>query len=239
MSTYTSGHHKRGRTSSVRHSKDNALSEREFELLLEGAHRMRDYYGKQAELAILVLGRLGLRRGELAHMRASWLDERNEMIHIPQRQDCHGARDGDGPCGACVQLAEQRADRSPDLDVDEALAEMWTSKTDAASREVYYGFSARARLHVERFFGEHDAWPLSAQAINRRIKRAAEHADDLQPADVYPHGLRATAATALAGAGLETMGLMQHFGWAQLSTAEVYLSRNSRNTARQLDSLHQ
>ena len=54
-----------------------------------------------------------------------------------------------------------------------------------------------------------------------------------------PAIVRATAATFHAGRGLEMHALMQHFGWAQASTAEVYLARNSQSTARQLDAVHQ
>jgi len=239
MSTYDSAHQKRGPTTTVRHSKDDALDEREFELLLEGASRMDDYYGDQALFACLVLGRLGLRRGELTHMREEWVDWRRETISVPLQQDCHGERQGDGPCGTCRQLAQQRADHCDDVGLEDALADQWRAKTPAAARDVYFGFDARARLHVERFFDEHDEWPFAAAAINRRIKRAAEHAEGLDPDDVYPHALRATAASYHAGRGLETLSLMQMMGWAQLSTAEVYVSRNSRNTARQLDAIHQ
>jgi len=239
MSTYETWAQKRGPTNTVRHSKDDALDEREFELLLEGASKMDDYYGDQALFACLILGRLGLRRGELTHMREEWVDWRQEQISIPLQEDCHGERQGDGPCGMCRQLAQQRADHNDDLSLEAALADQWRAKTPAAARDVYFGFDARTRLHVERFFDKYDQWEWAAQAVNRRVKRAAEHADGLDPDDVYPHALRATAASYHAGRGLETLSLMQMMGWAQLSTAEVYVSRNSRNTARQLDAIHQ
>jgi len=238
MSTYDTGRHNTGHATTVRHSKDDALTSREYELLLEGASRMDEYYGDQATFAILVLGRLGLRRGELSHMRESWVDWREEMIRIPLQQDCHGEREGDGPCGACRQLAQQRADHDDELSFEVALADQWTAKTPAAARQVYFGFSARVSLHVERFFDNFDAWVWSSAAVNRRVKRAAELADGLEREDVRPHSLRATAASHHAGRGLEMHGLMQMMGWAQASTAEVYLSRNSKNTARQLDSIH-
>jgi len=200
---------------------------------------MDDYYGDQAKFLTLVLGRLGLRRGEVAHMRESWIDWRQEMIQIPYQQDCHGERQGDGPCGYCRQLAKQRTEYNDDVTMQQALEERWQAKTPAASRDVYFGFDARAQLHIRRFFDRFDCWTWSATAINRRIKKAADHADRLDPADIRPHALRATAATYHAARGLEMHALMQHFGWAQPQTAEVYLSRNGQNTARQLDAIHQ
>jgi len=63
-------------------------------------------------------------------------------------------------------------------------------------------------------------------------------AGGIEDKKVHPHGLRATAATHHAARGLEMHALMQYFGCAQSSTAEVYLSRNGENTARQLDTIH-
>jgi len=239
MSTYNSGPQKRGPKNEVRHCKQDALDGREFELLLEGAEQMEDYYGQQAKFCILALGRLGFRRGELTHMRRSWVDRRNQMISVPYQQDCHGERDGSGICGSCRQLAKQRARVNEHVSMEEAVADQWTAKTPAAARGVYYGFDSRVELHVERFIDKYDGWPLSAGAITRRVKKAARKADTLEEENIRPHSLRATAATHHAGKGLEMHGIMQMFGWAQASTGERYLSRNSKNTARQLDSIHQ
>lgn len=224
-------------TATTRHCKDAALDDVEFELLLEGAARLDEYYSLQAQFAVLVLGRLGLRRGELTHMRESWIDYRNQMIQIPRQQDCHGARDGDGICGDCRQLAEQRAELNEGLSLDEAIAMQWSSKTDAAARDVYFGHSPRLELFVERFFDRFDEWPVSGTGVNRRLNKAAERADRLDPDEIFPHALRATAATKLAAQGIEMHSLLQHFGWVEPSTAEVYLSRNGKNTARQLDAM--
>jgi len=80
--------HAAGRSGTdVSHSKEDALDDREFELLLEGARKLGGsdyYYGPDPLFTIQVLGRLGLRRGELAHLSEEWIDWRNEMI-VPQR----------------------------------------------------------------------------------------------------------------------------------------------------------
>lgn len=266
MSSKHASHHKRGsRTSSTTHSKEDALEDIEFERMFRATDDLKPYYGEQAEFLMLILGRLGMRRGEVAHMREDWIDWRKKSIIIPYQQDCHKARDGNGICGACRQLAGQRAETrnsnmiddwyrglqdddriEPGHDVQPSEFytsgdfedRMWVAKTDAAAREVYFGFSARIELYIESFFDKYDAWPLSAQAINRRVNRVAEHTDGMTKEDVRPHSLRATAATHNAGRGLDMEGLMQHFGWANYTTARVYLARNPKNTARQLDSIH-
>jgi len=222
----------------VKHSKEDALGELEFERLLDGARRMRDYYGDQAEFLVLVLGRLGLRRGELAHMDENWLNRRDQTIEIPSHRECHGERQGDGPCGYCVQLAKGRAERCDDLPLDEALGYQWRPKTAAAVRGVYYGHLPRVEYAIENFFADWDEFVWSAQAVNRRIDRAAELAPNLDGDGVRPHALRATAATNVASHGISMYALMQMFGWCQPATAEIYLARNVDNSARQLEAAY-
>jgi integrase len=236
--------HAAGRSGSdVTHSKEDALDDREFELLLEGARELARsdyYYDADPVFVIQVLGRLGLRRGELAHLSEDWIDWRNEMIVIPDHHQCAKGSDGD-VCGYCNQIARQRVEYADDdLTMDEALRWMWVPKTVAAAREIYFGFDARVVLAIQRYFDNpaYERFEASGTAINRRVKKAAEHAPGLEPEDVRPHSLRATAATYHAGRGLELLPLMQFMGWAQPQTAEIYIGRSGTNTARQLDAIH-
>lgn len=88
----------------TRHSKDDALADREFELLLEGCSQLDGYLALQARFVALVGGRLGLRVGELTHIDESWIDWRNRVIQIPHYDGCQKGRDG-GLCGYCEQAA--------------------------------------------------------------------------------------------------------------------------------------
>jgi len=88
-------------------SKELAVDDRQFELLLEGARRIDDWQrAKQARFAILVGGRLGLRAGEITHMTEDWIDWRKRRIDIPRHHECDKGKNGD-ICGYCVQQAEQ------------------------------------------------------------------------------------------------------------------------------------
>ena len=65
-------------------TRERALSEREFELLLEGAGRIDDTQQRiETRAAILLGGRLGLRPGETTHLLKSWVDLERQMIQIP------------------------------------------------------------------------------------------------------------------------------------------------------------
>jgi len=232
MSTYTSRQYRSGGTASgVHHSKEFALSDREYELLLEATYEMPSYQSIEARFIILVAGRLGMRSGEICHIKKSWLDQRRRMIIIPASQPCKSGKDG-GICGSCEQAAKQMVEHNEGLGIEEARSMMWSPKTAAAAREIPFDADARAELVVERYLEKYGEFQCSQTGINRRVKKAAELAEGLDPSDVTPHGLRATAATRFASRGLDVTALQSMFGWAQLSTAHNYIRRSGENTAR-------
>jgi len=198
---------------------------------------MDSWKSQQAEFAILLAGRLGLRSGEITHMQEHWVDWRRSMIQIPRHEPCTKGKNG-GPCGYCRQAAKQRAKYNPEMSAEHARQYSWSAKTDAAERGVPFDFSPRCEIAIERFFDEYDHWPVSKTVLNRRIKEAASEASELTEDDVTPHGLRATAATYHAGRGLDVLPLQSLLGWAQLSTARCYIQSSPENTARALHQIH-
>lgn len=185
-----------------------------------------------------LLEAVGLERvRELAHIHADWIDEREQIIHIPKHHRCEKGRDG-GPCGHCKQLARQKVEHADDLALEDALADAWVPKTDAAARAVPYGFDPRATIVIERFFEEYEAWPVSHNGVGRRLSRAADATDAIGSEDVYPHCLRATAATYHAGRGLRAINLQALFGWADLSTARKYVRISGEAVSNALQNVH-
>jgi integrase len=245
----------------VKHSRESALSDREFELLLEGAQRIeKERQRCEAKFAILVCGRLGLRAGELVHLREDWIDWRQRRIEIPRQMDCHLGH-GDGPCGYCVQLAEQMVEvydqadpnsisnererfinrhlsngfeRGDELTLDDVLDLRWFAKTDAAARSVPFGHDARTELAIERFFETREAWGMSKSALNRRLNKALQNADELDTSTTMPHGLRSTAATKIASDAVDPLTLKSMMGWSSFQTAQCYLAESADRTERAL-----
>lgn len=231
MSAYPHSISTTSATDGVHHSKEDALDDREFELLLEASYGMDDYYALETRFIILVAGRLGLRSGEIVHMRDDWIDTRRRMIVIPPQQRCESGIDGD-ICGSCKQAARQMVEHNDGLTLQQALAQMWRPKTSAAAREVPFDVSPRAELAIERYFDRFDRFQTSQTGVHRRVTKAAEQADELDADDVYPHCLRATAATRLASKGVNVVALQAMLGWSQFSTAYAYIRRSGENTAR-------
>ncbi len=110
----------------TRHTREDALTEREFELLLEGATQCKQ--SLKARFVVLVGGRLGLRAGEIAHMKDDWVDWRQHMVSIPRHESCDKGRFEGEVCGYCRQQAEQMLEHHDDMTLEEAEAEMWSPK---------------------------------------------------------------------------------------------------------------
>jgi len=242
----------------VRHSKADAVDDRQFELLVEATYDMDRYYGLQSRFVLFVAGRLGLRAGEIAHMTEDWIDYRRSMICIPHHKECTTGRDGT-MCGHCRQHARQKAEVRSRQAYDKAHGSLgsqavlepagreavdahvseeqmyhrqWTPKTEAASREIAFDAVTRADIVIHRFFDRFDEWPHSIQAVNRRVKRMARKADGVDPDDLYPHALRSTAANFWAAHQIGPHALKSLMGWAQLSTSRAYISDNGERTAQ-------
>lgn len=240
---------------SVRHSREDAVDDRVFERMVEATYQLEPPYDLQCRFVLFVAGRLGLRAGEIAHMTEEWIRWRESMIDIPRHEPCDSGRGG-SVCAHCEANLEQsariatrnsirehcqsyqqlRADpagaRERGLLVEPEYSVAWVPKTESAAREVPFDANTRAALVVEEFFERYDRWPHSRQSVNRRVNKIARHTDGVAVADVYPHALRATAATKFADSGLQVFSLKAVMGWSQLSTAKAYISSSGTRTAR-------
>ena len=102
----------------VRHSKEDSLEEDEFEKLVEACDK--SLFPKQNRFLVLVMGRLGLRAAEVAHMKESWLVKPRKMIRIPEHEPCD--------CSSCRAQAKQRAEVNDDISFKEAMKMQWRVK---------------------------------------------------------------------------------------------------------------
>jgi len=249
----------------TRHSREDALTDRQFIRLLEAARELDSPQDFETRVILFATGRLGLRAGELAHFRAEWIDERERVLRIPSYQDCQQGTDG-GICGYCrnrardwlethtvthdealevlrddhpdlsedalSELAAQRVDDNPTF--EDGLARRWQPKTEMGARTIPYDTNTRLEICIERFADRYDRFPKSKATINRRVNTAAELAD--LETNVYPHALRATAASTHAYREVSPYALMALMGWSDLDTAKTYIQASDENAAREVRS---
>ena len=180
-------------------SKDDALSDTEFETLLDGC----DIKDSRERVIILLAGELGLREGEIAALQSSWLNFQRGHIIIPSKTD-----------------------------------QGWTPKRPDSARTIpALKISPRAWEAVRTYFTAHTSLDMTRMTVYRIVQKVVSRTDLKKR--VYPHSLRATAATKLAYKVHNPLILCDIFGWKQLSMAEYYIRRAGGRTETELDKIIQ
>lgn len=211
-----------------RNAHQDALDAPTFERLLAATDELAHPFDAECFGILVFGGRLGMRAGEIAHLDESWVDWTRRMIEIPRHHPCD--------CGYCRARARAHA-KAADTSLEKALAGRWNPKTPASARAIPFDFDDTVEAAIEAFFDVFDAYEHSRASVNRRVDRVAEAAD-LETGRLYPHALRATAATHHAYRGVAAPALQSMMGWSKLATAEKYIRLSGGATAEALRDAH-
>lgn len=213
----------------VRHSREDALNEREFAILVDALDDVDADYRAECRWILYAAGRLGLRAGEISHARREWIDWERDQIQIPSHSECS--------CGYCRKRAEETAEALDDVSFEEAMADRWNPKTSNSVRTVPFGFDEDVKAAVCAFWIDRDEYSHSRVSVNRRVDRLLD-ASPYSREKTYPHALRATAACHYAYQGVPPVALQGMFGWADLTTAQKYVRASGGATAAALNDAH-
>ncbi|MEI8309431.1 MAG: tyrosine-type recombinase/integrase [Verrucomicrobiota bacterium] len=123
-------------------------------------------------------------------------------------------------------------EHKPDIAVFDGLPATVAKRKKA--RVVPFGKMNRIPAILQGFFDLEDGIKLSRVQVWNRVKGMASRAGITHP--VTPHGLRATGATWFAMAGYSITGLMDHFGWSELRTAQHYVRASGASAMRDMES---
>ena len=189
--------HRKSRKS--RHSKDNALDEEELQLLLSACDNVID------ELYVVASGYCGMREGEIAHMKDTWINFQDKVIVVPSLQPCD--------CGECMRRS------TPGV---------WKPKSRAGARMI--PIRKPALLIFRKYFTIYRSVGKTRQTIYNHIMDVARKTNITK--EIYPHSLRATAATLWAGLGMSAGGLMAVMGWENIETAFNYVGADQKSAVR-------
>ena len=176
---------------------------------------------------LLVSGRFGLRSGEITHFMKEWIDQDRDLIRIPQSESCD--------CGYFREQAKREAANN-NLTFKQAMTDRWHPKTENSSHVIPFDVSLRVELCIDRFPDRYEAFPKSRSTINQRVSEAADEAG--LTGRVYPHCLRATAASFHAYQGVPPVPLQAMMGWNDRSTAQKYLRISGAATAKAIRNVH-
>lgn len=122
----------------TRHTHEDVLTHRKFELLLKGCSSLPEPRDLQAQFMCLAAGRLGLRAGEIAHFRADWLNWDRMFLQIPQHESCQ--------CGYCRRQVALKTPHNEEFTHEEAIEARWRPKTVASARPIPVCLSLRLEL---------------------------------------------------------------------------------------------
>lgn len=168
-------------------SRELALDDREFELFVRGCRNLDcELKRQEATFIAFVLGRLGLRSGELCHLHRDWIDWRRRMIEIPAQWDCTKGKHG-GICGSCRQAAKQKVEYAA-MSLEEArLAVLQDALGNQLPGHV------RSQIRTVNFAAAHGQ--LTEDAMERQLEQTLQSADVVGDRDELLAALDSAART--------------------------------------------
>jgi integrase len=137
----------------------------------------------------------GLRVSELKHLRHSWVNLEEQTITVPTRQYCD--------CAECKRKRDG----------------IWRPKTKKGARTIL--IHPMLMPVIREFIDRYEEIGLSTFTLWRRVRKIAERAHISR--SIYPHCLRATAATMLAYQKISAPALKYVMGWETLDAADAYV----------------
>lgn len=225
-------------------ARDNAPTPREYRDLRRAvqnrveASRGDDYEHRlECEFVLRMMGELGMRAGEIAHMKEDWVDFDRLQIEIPEFQQCEKGKDG-GPCGYCKKQAKQSVKKT-DVSYEKALRRCWSPKNEMAARTIPFGWDDELVDLIDEYMYKHGGFPKARVAINRRVDDMTEESDRVDKEDVFPHALRAHAAIYHAKKGMRAYHLTEFMGWADVSGAMPYIKMAADDLQTEMKRVHQ
>lgn len=206
-------------------SRDDALNEEEFERLVEACDRTD--HPTQNRFIVLVAGKLGLRKAEIVHMKAYWVDFEDCILRIPGHEPCE--------CHRCRRSAREKSENH-DISYKQALSQQWQPKSNAGTRGVPFGHFEDVKETLREFWSKHDEFPYKRGTVYNRVKKLGRMAGI---ENLYPHALRATAAQRHARNNVDPYTLSSVMGWESIDRATPYIRASGSQAKRELDEKYQ
>lgn len=186
-------------------TKKNLLTPREREKLLSSIRNFRE------SLAVYGLMYTGMRISEFLHMKRSWVDFKGEWIRIPAEQECS--------CPDCKRDKDG----------------VWKVKVPEAERRIKLLPGVKPILR--KFFDEYGDQIMDMLKDRRRawqiVKSVAKRADISHR--VFPHALRGTFASILAGKEFTVYTIKAMLGWKSFKTADEYIELSPDRQEKEIE----
>lgn len=176
------------------------LDKDEFRQLIQACEKSNEPI--QNKFILISMGVLGLRPGEIAHIRKSWVDFDREIITIPAHEPCS--------CKYCIERVKKKTKRYS-ISTQEVQKQYWRPKNKAGARYIPFGFDPEVKKIFVEGINELEKCPLTVLQIKNRLSRLNQKAGLTK---VTPMNLRSYAATQFAYDGLSCYDLLKIMGWS-------------------------
>lgn len=190
---------------SIKHSKDQALEEKEKEELLRAIQKLnvKPELKYKYEVLVHLMMSAGLRVSEALQVRYEWFNETDDglVLRIPDK-----ARD----------LGNLKRD--------------WKPKTLAGKREVFF-IDKSVGEKVRSYFIQNKGIGMLRQRAYQVINMLGKAIDKPK---LHPHALRSTYANTLVYKGVNATTLMYYMGWSNLNVALNYIKASNVAARRDL-----
>lgn len=191
-------------------SREDALDSQQVNKLMWTCHSLLHKF------IIYTLLFAGLRVSELVHLNRSWVNLEEGTITVPSRQYCS--------CKECNQVNKKTGKTKDGI---------WKPKTIKGARTIL--------IHpvllpvMTEFLANYENVGRNRQNVWYIVQKLGRLA---RIPHVYPHCLRATAATVMAFEGISGPGLQYDFGWARLSSAEAYVKSDMKRAHKETKEIY-
>lgn len=215
-----------------RHSREHALEEVNRVKLIKACN------GKKPEERVTIVLAMygGMRANEIAHLRAdpasgdpndNWIRFQQGVIVIPERMKCERHQE----CRNRTRVVEKKVDGEVKL-VRKDHPATWMPKTAWGARTIPFTWNPVFKDVVTTYFTTHEEYGRERSTVYNIVKRVADRAGI--PSLVYPHALRATAASMLADKNVSDVKMRDYMGWSPTSPAPYAYIRKSGAALRDL-----
>ena len=120
------------------------------------------------------------------------------------------------------------------VELEDMIKERWSPKTPSSVRKIPFDFDPLLEIIIEDFFEEFNKFNKSFATVHRRLDKVQGMSDINK--NIYPHALRATAASHQASRDISIYSLMSFMGWSDPATARVYIQSNEQKAANEIRS---
>jgi len=205
-------------------SKERAITEEKFIELVSACNNSDQPY--ENKFLVYLMGRLGLRIGELTHLKDTWIDFQSNIIRIPLHDPC--------TCSNCV-TEYKKIKKVKNIKLSDVSKNRWAPKTEQGSRAIPFDFDPDIVSVIQYIMDKYQRNPFSYSQIRFRIRSLGKIA---QIRDLSPHGLRASAATFFARDGMKAYHLTTIMGWHNITIANYYVKMYGMDTKKEIDRIY-